>query len=102
MSAFDTTVRVGSIGTEVVVDENGKKHEANLILGILTLAQIGPDQFLQIPIGVIRAPLDKNAIKAAIEGFQKAYDELEDRSDIAIASDLNAVERAAQAQAGLR
>jgi hypothetical protein len=45
---------------------------------------VGPGQALPIPIGVIRAPLDKKSVKALLDEFTKAYETLEDEIDLTV------------------
>lgn len=87
MSAFDVTVRVGEASVEPI-SEGDKIYEAQLVLGILTLAQIGPEQFLPIPLGVIRSHLDKQTIAEFIKSLQKVHDMMDKRPDISIAQSL--------------
>lgn len=89
MSAFEATIRVGEVQVEVAEDERGKKYQANLVLGVLALAPAGPQQVIPIPLGALKVPLDKDSIGSVIQSLQSAYDAMEKRPDLQIASNLD-------------
>jgi hypothetical protein len=96
MSAFDATIRVGEAGTEAIPSEDGKLYEGQLVLGLLTVVPVGPQQLLPVPFGTVRVPLNKKSCGSLIESLQELYDSLEERSNIEVATNLSAVEAAAQ------
>jgi len=102
MSAFEATIRVGEASIEPIREADGKSYGAHLILGVLAVAPTGPGQGLPIPLGILRVPLDKNALQSLAKEFNETADKLSERSDLAIATDLSSVERIAEQQAGLR
>jgi hypothetical protein len=102
MSAFEATIRVGEASVAPIPDPDGKSYDAHLILGIMAVAPVGPGQALPIPLGILRVPLDKNALNSMAKEFTEVASKLDERSDIAIATDLSSVERIAEQQAGLR
>lgn len=102
MSVFEATINVSNVAAEVIEDESGKKFAANLVLGVQAFAPVGPNQLLPIPIGLLRAPFDKQSLKNLITHLQEAHDQLDEHSDIAIATDLSTADRIAQSQKGLR
>ena len=97
MSAFDATVRVGEAYVETRVEEDGKAYEGHLVLGVMTVIPVGPQQLLPVPLGTLRVPLNKQSADSLIESLTSLRDELDERSNLAVATDLSAVERAAQA-----
>lgn len=102
MSAFDAKIRVGEASIETLRDPDGKSYEAHLVLGVMAVAPVGPGQAIPVPLGILRVPLDKGSLKSLIVEFTKAHEDLDERSDLAIATDLSSVERIAEQQAGLR
>lgn len=85
MTAFDATVRV--IGMEVELpDTDGPQYEQQLILITGALAPVGPNQAIQVPLGVLRIPLDHDSTKAIVEKLEA--NTLERRPDIQIASSI--------------
>jgi hypothetical protein len=102
MSAFEATIRVGEASIEAIQSPDGKTYDAHLILGVMAVAPVAPGQALPIPLGIVRVPLDKNALQSLAKEFTETADKLDERSDLAIASDLSSVERIAEQQAGLR
>lgn len=96
MSAFEATIRLGEIGVGVPDAEEGKKYQANLIMGVLALTQVGPNQVLPIPLGTLIAPLDKATVGTLIQGLQEAHDQMDKKPDIHIASDLSGLPNGGQ------
>jgi hypothetical protein len=102
MSAFDATIRVGEASVAVLEDPQGKKTEAHLILGVLAVAPVGPGQAIPIPLGVLRVPVDKRSITQLRKELEQAEEQMEERSDIQIATSLDGVDQAAQKVQNLR
>lgn len=96
MSAFDATIRVGEAGVESVEGPDGKAYEGQLVLGLMTVVPVGPQQLLPVPFGTIRVPLNKQSCQNLIESLQALEESLEERSNIEVATNLGAVEKAAQ------
>jgi hypothetical protein len=96
MSAFDATIRVGEASIQPVQGPDGKNHEVHLILGVLTVAPVGPGQLLPIPIGLVRVPLDYDALSGLIQAGQAALEDLEKPSRLEVVTSPAAAEQAAQ------
>lgn len=96
MSAFEARIRVGEAGVQLVRDNDDEKAlEAELVLGIITLAPVGPGQVMPIPFGAIRVPFDKAAVDGLAKQFTEASAEMKEKSNIEVAQSLEGVERAA-------
>jgi hypothetical protein len=95
MTAFDSTIRIGEIGVQPVEDENGSSYEAHLILGVISLLNVGPGQVVPLPLGVLRAPLGRDALKGLHKEIGDVLEIVKDRPDITIANSLAGVEQAA-------
>ena len=96
MSAFDARVRIAEASVNVIKEEGQEfATEAELVLGIATVVQVGPNQILPIPFGAIRVPLDKSSLDSLRDRLDAASKELKERVDIAIAPNLNGVENLA-------
>lgn len=102
MSAFDATIRVGDVSLQLIEDESGKSYEAQLILGVMALAPVGPNQAIPVPFGALRVPLDKKSTQDLIAQLQQADEQLSERVNIDIAGSMAGVDQAAKLQAGLR
>ncbi len=103
MTAFDAKVRIGEAAIQLNREnEDELATEAELVLGVLTVAQVGPNQVLPIPFGTIRIPLDKSSVVTLSEQFAKAAEQMKDRPNIEIASSLAGVDQAVAAQQDLR
>jgi hypothetical protein len=103
MSAFDTKVRVGHAGIQLSqTEESELAQEAELVLGVVTFIQTGPDQMLPIPIGTLRIPMDKHFVDGLIDQLQQAAEQMKEPSKIEIASDLSRAEQVADIQSKLR
>lgn len=98
MSAFDATIRVGQAYVQEIPDENGKTYEAQIVLGVITIAPIGNGQVLPVPVGTMRVPINKDSIKDLIGSLQEAYDKMDQRSNIAVASDISQADKIAASQ----
>jgi hypothetical protein len=97
MSAFDARIRVGQAGVQVLKEsEDGPAYEAELHLGIMTLAPVGPNQVLPIPVGGLRVPFDIDAVDNLIQELIGAKEQMSRRPNIEVASSLEGVDRAAQ------
>jgi hypothetical protein len=72
MSAFDATIRVGEASVESIPSPDGKTYEGQLVLGMMTIVPVGPQQLLPVPVGVLRVPLNKQSASALIESPQDA------------------------------
>lgn len=103
MSAFDATLRVGEASVQLQKEnDDAPAYEAQLVLGLLALAPVAPDQALPIPLGTLRCPLNLDAIESLIDSLSRARDQMSRKPNIAIASSLEGVDRAAEFQQGLR
>lgn len=102
MSAFETTLNIGSLGVQPLEDENGKSTEAHLVMGVVSYIPTGPGQAVPLPLGLIRVPVDRNALKGFHEEIGRALEVVEERSQVQVASSLDGVDKAAQFQANLR
>ena len=104
MTAFDATIQVGGIQVFPVGEKEAddKYTEAQMLLGIMATAPVGPGQLLPIPFGGLRVPLDLPSINDLISELQKTAEQLKERVDIPIASSLAGVERAAAQEQKLR
>lgn len=101
MSAFDGRVRIGEAGIQVNEDEHGNKYELELVLGVMALIPVGPGQAAPLPIATLRVPLDKDSALSVFTQGLEAAKQLSKRPDIAVASDLSAVNKAAEQQSRL-
>lgn len=102
MPAFDTTVNVGDASIQAIEDDQGKIKEAHLIFGSVTLVPINERQLLPVPVGVYRFPFHKQAIGELIKQLESVHEKMSEHTEILTATDLGAVEQAAQFQASLR
>src|SRR3954468_15029785 len=102
MSAFDATIRVGEVAIQPIEDESGHTYEAHMILGMITLIPVGPGQMAPLPLGAIRVPLAKESLKGLRDEIDKVLEVVAERPNIQIAGNLDAVEKAAEFQQGLR
>jgi hypothetical protein len=95
MSAFDATLRVGEASIQPVPGPDGKSREVHLILGILTVAPVGPGQLRPVPIGLVRVPLDYDALSGLIQAGQAALEDLEKPSKLEVVTDTSQAQAAA-------
>lgn len=103
MSAFDATIRVGEIQHELKREKpDGPAYAMDMILGMMTLAQVGPQQFMPIPFGVVRVPMDTEAVDSLIADLVEVREQMSTKPNIAVAHSLEGVDKAAQFQQGLR
>lgn len=96
MTAFDSTIRVGQAFTETQVEEDGKAYDGQLVFSVITVLPVGPQQVMPLPLGILRVPLNKQACGSLIESLQELHASLDERSNIEVATNLSAVEAAAQ------
>lgn len=103
MSAFEAKIRVGEAGIQLNRENDDELAlEAELVLGIVTFAPVGPNQVIPVPFGALRVPLDKAAVEALAKQLNEAAEQMKDRPNIEVANSLAGVEQAAQFQQGLR
>lgn len=103
MSAFDATLRIGEASVQLnKQDDDSPAYEAQLVLGLMALAPIGPEQALPIPLGTLRCPLGYEAVESLIDNLTKALEQMSRRPNIVTATSLEGADRAAEFQQGLR
>lgn len=86
MSAFDATIRVIEVEVEVPDAPESSLYEQQLLLITGALAPVGPNQAIQVPLGVLRIPLDYDSTKKLIDKLSEAN--LKRRPDIVTASEI--------------
>lgn len=103
MSAFDMKVRVAEMAIQLNRQSDEElATEAELVLGIMAVTVVGPGQALPIPLGTVRVPLDKSSIEGLASQLTQAAEQMKDRPNIEIATDMGAVERTAEFTEKLR
>lgn len=103
MSAFDAKIRVAEVGIQLNREsEDELALEAEMILGVMAVAPVGPGQAIPVPLGTLRVPLDKNSVVSLGEQFTKAAEQMKEPSKLEVASSLEGVEQAAKITEGLR
>jgi hypothetical protein len=85
MSAFDATIRVIEADVEVI-ETDGNLYEQQLLLITGALAPVGNNQAIQVPLGVLRIPLDYDSTQKLISKLSAA--DLKRRPDIQVASEI--------------
>lgn len=71
MSLFEATIRVVETDVEVIGGENDVHYEQALVLHTATLAPVGPNQAILVPIGTVKVPLDKDSTDKLIKQLQE-------------------------------
>ena len=88
MAAFDATIRVIEIQVEVPDAPENSLYEQQLLLVTGALAPVGQNQAIQVPLGILRIPLDYDSTNKLIEKLSEA--DLKRRPDIQVASEIPA------------
>lgn len=87
---FDTTLRIAPpFGVQLQQDERGDAYELHFIAAVAMLLPVGPGQAAPVQAGVLRLPMDKEMVDAAIEVLTEARDQLKVHSNIAVAGSMN-------------
>lgn len=85
---FDTTLRIAPpFGAQLQQDDRGDSYELHFIAAVALMLPT-PQGAVPIQAGVLRLPMDKEMVEAAIEILTEAKDQLKVHSNIAVAGSM--------------